>query len=191
MRSRLRAALSALALALGSGVAACASQSVETEWERIDSASYVSEDRAFTLELPLGWMRSGTVLAREPAGVHAISFNAGPVLAGEDALAVDASAPELAQALGEQLAAQPGVTVIDCRGVTLDGLPGFRAHFTQELPPDDSGALLQSEHLLYSAIDGEMLYAFALEAPAGADFARDLAAFEGLVASFRRLPPRP
>src|SRR6185503_15968318 len=117
-----------------------------------------------------------------------ISFNAGPVLAGEAALAVNAAAPELVQALSEQLAAQPGVQVLDCRAATLDGLPGFRAHFMRDEPADEgSKTPVKSEHLLYSAIDGEMLYAFALENAAGADFAHDLPEFEALVASFRRL----
>ncbi|NOT29628.1 MAG: hypothetical protein HOP15_04165 [Planctomycetes bacterium] len=183
------APLASLALAL---FPACASQSVETEWERVETPHFVAADGAFALELPLGWMRSGQVLARDPTGNHAISFNAGPVLTGDEALAVEASAPELVQALGDQLAAQPGVVVLACRAVTLDGLPGFRAHFRQSPPPDEaSAAPLSSEHLLYSAIDGEMLFAFALEAPAGAEFARDLPEFEALVASFRRLTTVP
>ena len=186
-------ALAGLVLALG---AACASQSVETEWERVESPHYVAEDGSFALELPVGWMRSGGVLARDPDGAHAISFNAGPVLTGEDAIAVDASAPELVQAVSEQLAAQPGVRVLDCRAAALDGASGFRVHFVREPEPeagaeaeaDDAPPLPRSEHLLYSVIDGEMLYAFSLEAPAGEEFALDVPEFEELVASFRRLP---
>jgi hypothetical protein len=84
------------------------------------------------------------------------------------------------------------VEVLECRAVTLDGLAGFRAHFTVDEPPGEGSAPpRKSEHLLYSAVDGAMLYAFALETAAGADFARDLPVFEGLVASFRRLPGPP
>ncbi len=178
--------------------AACASTSVETEWERVETSHFVSEDGAFTLELPHGWLRSGRVLARDPTGPQAISFNAGPVLTGEEALAIDASAPELMQAMREQLAAQPGLEVLECTAVTLDGLPGFRAHFLRdeedEATDEDVAAparTVKHEHLLYSAIDGEMLYAFALEATAGAEFANDLAEFEAMVASFRRLHTNP
>lgn len=170
--------------------AACAGPSVETEWQRVETPHFVSADERFSLELPLGWVRSGGVLARDPDGQHSISFNAGPVLSGEDALAVDASAPELLQAMSEQIAAQPGVELFDCRAVKLDGLPAFRAHFAHE-PADGSAPSGRREHLLYGAIDGEMLYAFALEAPAGADFARDLPEFEDMVASFRRLSAGP
>lgn len=187
------ALLASLVLALAP---ACASQSAEIEWERVETPHFEAEEEGFALELPLGWFRSGRVLARDPEGLHAISFNAGPVLTGEEALAVDASAPELLQAVSEQLAAQPGVQLFDCRAVSLDGLPAFRAHFAVDqaaLEPAQPGEAATSpgkrEHLLYSAIDGEMLYAFALEAPAGAEFARDLPEFEGMVASFRRLSP--
>jgi hypothetical protein len=182
VRSGARAATAGFLLLL----AACASQVVETEWERVESPDYVSEDGRFSLRLPVGWLRSGGVLARDPEGLHAISFNAGPVLTGEDEMTIDAGAPELIQAVRDQLAAQPGVEILDCRAVTLDGTAGFRAHFRQE---GDDASPGTREHLLYSAIDGEMLYAFALETPAGADFARDLPEFEQLVASFRRLPP--
>jgi len=172
--------------------AACAGQTVETEWERIDSPRFLSPDGAWELELPVGWVRSGGVLSRVPDGDHLISFNAGPVLEGEQALAVDPSAPELVQALHDQLASQPGIEVLECTAGRIDGLPAFRAHFVQAPSPEaaEEGAV-KREHLLYSAIDGEMLYAFALEAPAGAGFARDLPEFERLVASFRRLPARP
>jgi hypothetical protein len=95
--TRLAAGLAALAAqVLGLGLApSCASQSVEVEWEEVDSPHYVSEDGRFALELPLGWLRSGRVLARAPKGEHSITFNAGPVLMGEEALGVDASAPQL------------------------------------------------------------------------------------------------
>lgn len=178
-----------LVLAGLAGLAACASQAVETEWEPADGARFVSEDGAFALELPRGWLRSGHVLAREPDGVRVISFNAGPVLGGEAAQAVEASAPELIQAMSDQLATLPGVRVLECRPVTLDGLAGFRAHFLRSDPvAEGSDERVEREHLLYGAIEGEMLYAFALEAPLGLDFAEDLADFERLVASFRRLP---
>jgi hypothetical protein len=187
---RSRAAGACLLLVLGSACASSrAAEPVEIEWEPVVSPSYVSEDGDFSLRLPVGWLRSGGVLARDPEGLHAISFNAGPVLNDEEARSIDASAPELVQAVHDQLAAQPGVEVLDCRAATLDGIPGFRAHFVQEDAPEGARSPAKREHLLYSAIDGEMLYAFALETPAGADFARDLPEFEELVASFRRLDP--
>jgi hypothetical protein len=178
---RARPWLATVSLAL---TASCASTAVEVEWERVESPRFVSKDGGFALELPVGWLRSGQVLARDPNGAHAISFNAGPVLAGESTLAVEAGAPQLLQAMEDQLALQPGVEVRECRAVVLDGLPAFRAHYLEHA--DGAPA---SEHLLYGAVAGEMLYAFALEAPAGAEFTRDLPEFEALVASFRRLAP--
>lgn len=176
-------------LGLGSlALAACAAPEVETEWEPVESPShFTSEDGAFTLELPQGWLRSGHVLARTPEGASVITFNAGPVLSGEDALAVEAGAPELIQAMSEQLATLPGVRVLTCEPVTLDGLAGFRAHYLLGGPLEaDSEELVEREHLLYGAIEGEMLYAFSLASPVGAEFGADMPDFESLVASFRR-----
>jgi len=183
-----RATLASLLLALS----ACASTSSEIEWQRVESSHFVAADGRYAVELPSGWLRSGNVLARDPAGANVISFNGGPVLTGDMSLTVDASSPQLLQAVSDQLAAQPGIDLLECRAVTLDGLPGFRAHFTADEGGSEGPApAVRTEHVLYSAVDGEMLYAFALEAPPGDEFARDLADFEALVASFKRLPAAP
>ena len=99
--------------------------------------------------------------------------------------------PELIVALQEQLSAQPGVEVIDCRSVTLDALPGFRMHFTTQGPveseEDPAVAEGTTEMVLYGAVEGVTLYAFSLESRRPETFERDLVDFERLVASFDRL----
>lgn len=176
-----RLALLALALA-----PACAAREVEPE--RVESPHYVSADGSWTLELPLGWLRDGNALTREDFAAQSITFNAGPVLDDSDPKAVDASAPELLQAMREQLEAQPGVTVLACLPATFDGLAGFRLHFREALPSAAGEEPASREHLICGAIAGETLFAFAYEAQAGAPFQRDLEAFERMLASFDHRP---
>lgn len=167
----------------------------EIEWERIEDPLFVAEDGSYSLELPLGWVRAEHSLTRDGWEAQVISFNAGPVLETEDGSAIDPAAPELLVALQDELSAQPGVEVIECRSVTLDALPGFRMHFTQQGPlasEEDTGTLEGStEMVLYGAVEGVTLYAFSFENRRPATFARDLEVFERLVASFDRLEPAP
>jgi hypothetical protein len=138
------------------------------------------------------------VLTRDGREEQLITFNAGAVLETADALAIDPAAPELLTAMQDELAAQPGVEVIDCRSVTLDRLPGFRMHFTQEAPvdlEDNTGTPAGStEMVLYLAVEGGTLYAFSFLNSRPETFERDLEVFERMVASFARLehvPPGP
>jgi hypothetical protein len=174
--------LGILALHLAVG---CAAREVEPE--RVESPHFVSADGSYALELPLGWIRDGNALTREGFEAQAITFNAGPVLGDSDPKAVDASAPELLQAMREQLEAQPGVTVLACLPATFDGLAGFRLHFREAPPGTEEQAA--REHLICGAIAGETLFAFSYEAAAGAPFQRDLDTFEHMLASFDSLQP--
>jgi len=186
--------LLALAVSL-SILSGCASTTtIEAEpFEPVSEARFVAEDGSFSLELPAGWRRSGQMITREGPEQQAITFNAGDVL-DPGAPAVDPNAPELLQALEDTLSSQPGVKVIELGAATLDGLPGFRMHFTQEQPVDPAApagtAPAKSEALIYSAIDGTTLYALSYEAADAARYALDLAAFEHLVASFRHGAPK-
>lgn len=170
-------------------VQACSA--TEVEWERIEDPRFVAEDGSYSLELPLGWVRAENSLTRDGWKAQVISFNAGPVLETEDGSAIDATAPELIVALQEQLSAQPGVEVIDCRSVTLDALPGFRMHFTTQGPveseEDPAVAEGTTVMVLYGAVEGVTLYAFSFESRRPETFERDLVDFERLVASFDRL----
>ncbi len=170
-----------------------ACSATEIEWERVEDPRFVAEDGSYALELPLGWVRSEHSLTREGWEAQLISFNAGPVLEAANGTAIDLAAPQLLVALQDELAAQPGVEVIDCRPVTLDALPGFRMHFFQEAPPDleaDPGTPADStEMVLYGAVEGVTLYAFSFESRSPVTLARDLEVFERLVASFERLEP--
>jgi hypothetical protein len=185
----MRTPLAILALAL---LAACAAR--ELEPELVERPHFVSEDGSYALELPLGWRRDGNALTRDGWEFQTITFNAGPVLADSDPQAVDASAPELLQAMREQLESQPGVTVLACLPATFDGLAGFRLHFRRSEPPaPDAPPEVEPapprEMLICGAISGQTLFAFSYEAEAGADFGRDLDAFERMLASFDHLTP--
>lgn len=172
-------------------VLACSA--TELEWERVEDPLFVAEDGSYSLDLPLGWIRSEHALTRDGWELQVISFNAGPVLGameGMEGTAIDLSSPELLVALQEGLAAKPGARVIECRPATLDALPGFRMHFTQAAladPEDPESPALDVEIVLYGAVEGVTLYAFSFENRRPASFARDLEVFERLVASFERL----
>lgn len=166
-------------------LAALACNATVVERDRVETPLFVAPDGSYRLELPLGWLRDGNALTLDGRDQPTIAFNAGPVLAGADPQAIDASAPELIIAMEDELATQPGVRVIDCRSVTLGGLPAFRMHFLRTDPEAaDDG---QRELLICGAISGETLFAFSYEAPAGEAFARELEIFERLVASFEPL----
>ena len=190
----MRTGVALLASLIWAGSLACSS--TEIEWERIEDPHFVAEDGSYSLELPLGWVRAEHSLTQDGWEAQVISFNAGAVLETADGSAIDPAAPELLIALQDELSAQPGVEVIDCRSVTLDALPGFRMHFTQTAPVDlegDSGTpagstepALRTEMVLYGAVEGVTLYAFSFESRRPATFARDLEVFEQLVASFAR-----
>jgi len=174
----------------------CVSDTAIEQWEPVAEARFVAEDGSFSLELPTGWRRSGQMITRDGPELHTITFNAGDVM-DPSAEAIDPSSPELLQAMEDTLAAQPGVKVLELGTATLDGLAGFRMHFTQEPPVDPAAppaaagaeAPAKREALLYAAIDGTTLYALSYEAADGVRFALDLAVFERLVASFRRGTP--
>lgn len=179
------------ALLLAALVPACSA--TEIEWERVEDPRFVAEDGSYSLELPLGWVRSEHALTRDGWELQVISFNAGPVLEPVDGAPIDLAAPELLVALQDQLAVQPGVQVIECRSATLDALPGFRMHFTLEAssrpqagPRATTGS---TETVLYGAVEGVTLYAFSFESRSPGSFARDLEVFERLVASFERREP--
>ena len=178
---------SLLALA-ASFLLACTSTTTIEQWEPVGATRFVAEDGSFSLELPEGWQRSGQLLTRDGAELQAITFNAGDVM--DPSQALDPSSPELLQAMKDTLASQPGVEVLELGAATLDGLAGFRMHFTQEPPADPAAPQAvpppKREALLYAAIDGSTLYALSYEAADGVRFALDLAVFERLVASFRR-----
>lgn len=180
MRSLLLVA-SVLALA-----AACAS--TEVEWERIEDTRFTAEDGSFALELPLGWARSERALTHDGWEHQTITFNAGAVFEPGVARPADASSPELLAAMQDELAAQPGIELVELRPATLDGLAAFRMHFRRVA---EDGAPAGAQAVLYGAIDGETLYAFSLESASAATFPRDLEAFELMVASFRRLGVAP
>jgi hypothetical protein len=169
-----------------------ACSATEIEWERVEDPRFVAEDGSYSLELPLGWVRSEHSLTRDGWELQVISFNAGPVLAPADGTAIDLAAPELLVALQDELAAQSGVRVIECRPATLGSLLGFRMHFTQEVSVDpvaDPGSPVGSaEIVIYGAVEGATLYAFSFENRSPASFTRDLEVFERLVASFERAP---
>jgi len=164
--------------------------SASAEWQRVEDPHFVAEDGSYSLELPLGWMRAEHALTRDGWEAQLITFNAGAVLEAASALAIDPGSPELLTALEDELAAQPGVEVIDCRSVTLDALPGFRMHFTQEAPVDlegDTGTPPGSaEMVLYGAVEGVTMYAFSFVNSRPETFDRDLEVFERMVASFAR-----
>lgn len=163
---------------------ACGATVVEPD--RVETPLFVAPDGSYRLELPLGWLRDGNSLTLEGQDQPTIAFNAGPVLSGIDPQAIDASAPELIVAMEHELAAQPGVRVIDCRSIILGGLPAFRIHFLRADPGDTSEP---REILLCGAVSGDTLFAFSYEAPPGEAFTRELATFERLVASFQPLEP--
>ena len=171
-----------LALAMACASTACAS--TEVEWERIEDARFTAEDGTFALELPLGWVRSERALTHDGWEHQTITFNAGAVFEPGVARPADASSPQLLAAMQDELAAQPGIELVELRPATIDGLPAFRMHF-RRLAED--GAPSGAQAVLYGAIDGEMLYAFSLESASAETFPRDLEALEQMVASFRRL----
>jgi hypothetical protein len=170
---------------------ALACSAPEAEWQPVEESHFVAEDGSYSLELPQGWMRSGNALTRDGWEAQAISFNSGPVL--DTTAGIDPSAPDLLLAMQDELASQPGVRVRECRPATLGGLPGFRMHFAQDSAPapgTDPGAPGRTtEVVLYGAVEGDTLYAFSLENRSAASFARDVEAFELLVASFERSRP--
>jgi len=162
------------------GAVAC--QSTRVERDRVDQPEYTAPDGSYRLALPLGWWRDGNTLTA-PDGDQTIAFNAGPVLAGVDPRAVDAGTPELIAAMEAELAAQPGVRVVDCSAARVGGLPGFRMHFVRATDSDER------EQLIVGAISGATLFAFSYEAASGAAFAAQTSTFEGLVESFEPFPP--
>ena len=183
---------SALLLTLAIGALTCTATEVEPEL--VESPIFVAEDGSFSLELPVGWMRSEHTLSHDGWDRQVIAFNAGPVLEAKDGQTIDASAPELLMAMQDYLAAQPGIEFIECRAATLDGLPGFRMHFRN--PPSvegngGSGSAAAAEVVMYCAILGETLFAFSLEGRSPDSFARDLDVLEKMVASFRHRLPAP
>jgi hypothetical protein len=176
-----------LAPVLLATLVACATTEVEPEL--VESSRFVAADGSYSLELPLGWKRAEQALTLEGWEHQSITFNAGPVLAGEEG-GVDPSAPELLTAMRDQLLAQPGIDLIECRAATLDGLPGFRMQY-RETTGETPDAAPHVEVVVYGAVEGPMLYAFSLESRDPATFARDQAVFESLVASFRHADPPP
>jgi hypothetical protein len=184
--------LLAPALALAAACASTACASTEVEWERIEDARFTAEDGTFALELPLGWVRSERALTHDGWEHQTITFNAGAVFEPGVSRPADASSPELLAAMQDELAAQPGIELVELRPATLDGLPAFRMHFrrvAEDGAPAESQA--EAQAVLYGAIDGETLYAFSLESASAETFPRDLEAFEQMVASFRRLGVAP
>jgi len=165
-------------------VPACASTALE--WERIEDPHFVAADGSFTLELPLGWARTEQALTHDGWEHQTITFNSGAVLAPDEGQAIDAASPELLAAMQDELSAQPGIELVEVRPARLDGLAGFRMHF-RRVPVEGAEASAPGQQaVLYAAIDGVTLYAFSLECTDPATFARDLEAFELMVASFRR-----
>jgi hypothetical protein len=180
---------------------ACHATQVETA--TIEDAHFLAEDGSYELELPLGWQRSEHALTHDGWEQQTITFNSGAVL-GQEGNPIDASAPQLLAAMQDQLEAQPGIELIECRAVVLDGLSGFRMHFRQAEEADETGteaaessgtdpniadsstADSSTEVVIYCAIDGQTLYAFSLESKNPATLARDLEALERLVMSFHR-----
>jgi hypothetical protein len=163
---------------------ACAS--AELEWERIEDPHFVAVDGSFSLELPLGWARTEQALTHDGWEHQTITFNSGAVLAPAEGQAIDAASPELLAAMQDELSTQPGIELVDVRPARLDGLAAFRMHFRRVALEEGAEAPPQ-QAVLYAAIDGVTLYAFSLESSDPATFGRDLAAFELMVASFRRL----
>jgi hypothetical protein len=168
-------------------LAGCASSAVDSSYELVETADFLSDDGSFRLELPLGWRRVDHALTLEGWDRQTITFNAGDVLDAE-AGAIDASAPALQTAVREQLASQAGVTVHRVESVKLDGLDALRLHFTRTLD-EDGQPTDPCEVLLFSAVSGTHLFALSLESRDPTTRPRDFAVFERLVTSFRRTDP--
>jgi hypothetical protein len=154
----------------------------------VEDPRFVAEDGSYSLELPLGWQRAEQTLTHDGWDRQAITFNAGAVLAADETRAIDASAPELLTAMQEQLEAQPGIELVECRSATFDDLPGFRLHFRKAQEGDDGAETPgeRTEVVIYCAIEGARLYALSLESRSPETFERDVGVLERMVASFRR-----
>src|SRR5258706_15622075 len=77
--------------------------------QRVENPTFVAEDGAYRLELPLGWKRSGQALTRDGWEQQTISFNAGRVKEPDDGQAIDASAPGFFQAPEQELTPPTGL----------------------------------------------------------------------------------
>jgi hypothetical protein len=176
-----------LAAPLLASLAAC------TPWARVDSASRVeTRSRDYTVELPLGWVKStdsghGTFITRDGPALNAIALFRRPHDARLPHTRRTTQADMLPHELGELVlaewrgnAATANLEVLANAPALLGGLPAVRLHIRYR---NERG--LPIERVMIALVDARGRLAVQFEAPGIVYFARGLPDFEAMAASLR------
>lgn len=174
------------ALALVSLLAGCAT------WERVDKAYAEGPDKSYSVDLPLGWVRfmqqaDGIAVTRDGFALNRIAIvrrdldKAFPRLKkGAKADLLPSELAELQLAEIKTSANETVITILDNAPALMDGQPGYRLHLQHR---NERGLVF--DRVLYGLATGKGYFTLTFSAPALHYSARDLAAFEQVVASFR------
>ncbi|MDH3670218.1 MAG: hypothetical protein OES46_03540 [Gammaproteobacteria bacterium] len=161
-------------------------------WARIDEPLVDGPDKAFQLELPVGWIRAGlatdrVLVTRDGTGVQFIEAMKRTHKKAfsdlKEETRADMLPTELAELAIAQLKSQPGVSdleVVNNAPATIAGTTGFRLHVQMK---NSQG--LAYEAVVYGFVDADGFYRLRYQAPSLHYFKRDLSIFERAVKSFR------
>lgn len=161
-------------------------------WARIDEPLVDGPDKAFQLELPVGWIRAGLAMDRVLATRDGpgVQFIEAMKLTHERAFAdlkeetrADMLPTELAELVIAQIKSRPGVSdleVVSNAPATIAETTGFRLHMQMK---NSQG--LTYERVVYGFVGAEGFYRLTYQAPSLHYFKRDLSQFERAVKSFR------
>jgi len=178
-------------------------------WKLISKPLVVSEDKSFSVELPVGWVRSMDkknmiVATRDGMGIqlvmasrmlHKDAFKKfktkeqkkrdAKKLPDKRSTMINANTlpselAELVIAEMKSVSEMSHVRVISNLPSVIDGHPGFRLHFQYK-----NAKGLQFDHIICGFVNEKNLYRFAFRAPSKIYFPRDLKVFDRMLASFK------
>lgn len=178
-------------------------------WQRVAEPLTVSQDKKFSVELPIGWVQAideenEVVATRDGLGLqfvktmrtlHAMAFQELETKAQKKANALKlpkdrtlmVSADMLPAELAELVIAEmksgaemSHVQVVSNLPCEIDGHQGFRIHFQYRNPKG-----VQFDHVICGFVGEKNLYRMIYRAPSKIYFQRDLEAFNKMVTSFK------
>jgi hypothetical protein len=168
-----------------------------TPWARVDSSSRVeTQTRDYSVELPLGWVKStdssnGTFITRDGPALNAIVIYRKPHDAKLPRTQRTTHADMLPHELAELILAEwrgtdatANLDVLSNAPATLGGQPAVRLHIRYK---NERG--LPIERVMIGMVDARGRLALQYEAPGIVYFQRSLADFEAMAASVKLLSP--
>lgn len=161
-------------------------------WERVEQARADAPDKSYQVTLPQGWVRfmqdtDGIAVTRDGFALNRIHIRRHALDKAFPRLKKPASADLLPSELAELQIAETktaaGETVVSVRDnapALVDGRPGYRLRLQYR---NDRGLVF--DRVIYGLVTPKGYYTLTFNAPALHYAARDLPAFEQVVASFK------